>query len=69
MLFVSWLLIYIFLGYELLVSYFVKDVIAVVCLTLRCAEWQLLCLGEDDGEERIKHEVQLCVCCCSSTLV
>ena len=22
-------------------------------------EWLLLCLGEDDGEERIKHEVQL----------
>ena len=22
-------------------------------------EWLLFCLGEDDGEERIKHEVQL----------
>ena len=25
-------------------------------------EWLLLCLREDDGEEKIKHEVQLCVC-------
>ena len=32
-------------------------------------EWLLLYLGEDDGEERIKHEVQLCVCCCSSSLI
>ena len=31
-------------------------------------EWVLLCLGEDGGEEKIKHEVQLCVCS-SSTLI
>ena len=59
---------YFFLG-RLVLYYMVKVVKKVFILESRfCMEWRLLCLGEDDGEEKIKHEEQLCACY-SSTLI
>ena len=41
--------------------------VSVLLVGRFCMEFLLLCLGEGDGEEKIKHKVQLCVCGLSST--